>query len=190
MISRFIMVMGLVTFSGAVFGQEAAYPPAIGYKDTHQTDYLDIRGTVNFTNAGFYPLPARDICVNAYVFAPTATSPDGEAGARLTACCSCRVAPNALGSFTPVFSGPIVVKLVSTLPTRVGAPCDPTQVPNAPPGTPGGHATGMRAWSISQPTVLSEQLSTSPFVPIPLGDTQQAKLAQGCAMIPTRCLCQ
>jgi hypothetical protein len=195
MTSQLIKTVLFAGLSGMLFAQEAAQSPAIGYKDSQQVDYLDITGTVFFTNAGFhsvvpFPVIASDICVNAYVFTPITNVPDGALGAQLTSCCACRVGPNATGSFTPSISGPVIVKLVSTLPARPGAACDATLIPSKNLGAPAGYASGMRAWSVSQPTVLSEQLSTSLFRKIPLGDTEQAKLAQLCTGSANRCTCQ
>lgn len=193
MVSRLILAVGSVAFSGLVFGQQVAQPPAIAYKDSYQLDYMDIRGTISFTNTGLYAAPSAtrtpDICVNAYVFKPIATSPDGVSGVTLDSCCSCRVAPNAVGTITPVLSGPVVVKLVATLPKPLSPVCDATLIPSAV-GTPGGYAAGMRAWSVSQPTVLSDQLSTSLFAKVPLSDSEQTNLAQLCAASATKCVCQ
>ena len=187
--------LSVTVFSMMLYGQQPAQPPAFGYKDSHQLDYMDITGTINFTNAGFhasppFPVTSSDICVNAYVFRPITTTPDGALGATLSSCCSCRVAPKAVGTITPAISGPVIVKLVATVPARVGFGCDAALVPSANLGTPEGYASGMRAWSVSQPTVLSEQLSTSKFTNVPLGEAEQARLPQLCAASPTRCVCQ
>lgn len=196
MISSSIKAVALMTVAGAVFAQELAQAPAIGYKDSYQLDYLDIRGTVYFTNAGSHAFPSNpvtssDICVSAYVFRPITDSPEGPLGTTLDTCCSCRVAPNTLGSIPMVLQGPVVVKLVATIPARPpSGRCDPTLVPNQGLGAPLGYAAGMRAWSVSQPTVLSEQLSSSRFVKIPLGQGEQARLSQLCAASTNRCMCQ
>ena len=193
MVSRVIMVVGFASFSGFLFGQQAAQSPAIGYEDTYQLDYMDVQGSINFTNAGFhasptFPARSSDICVNAYIFNPITNVPDGPLGAVLSSCCSCRVTPDSAGSITPTISGPVVVKLVATLPTPSGPPCDATVLPKNTLASPGGYASGMRAWTISQPTVLSDQLSTSKFINVALGNTEQTKLTQLCAAAP-KCSC-
>jgi hypothetical protein len=193
--SLFMMAIGLALAGGMLSAQEAAQPPALGYKDSYQLDYLDILGNINLTNGGAHanlqsPPASSDICVHAYVFQPITGSPDGPLGATLASCCSCRVPANAVKTIPLVLSGPVVVKLVSTLPSRLATPCDPTVAPLPGLGTPGGYAAGMRAWSVSQPTVLSPQLSTSKFDKAPLGDAEQAKLSQLCSASTTKCTCQ
>jgi hypothetical protein len=179
MTSRLIVAVGFVAFSGMLFGQTAATPPALGYKDSYQLDYLDIVGTIHFTNAGLHPNPQSppnnsDICVNAYVYQPVTDGPDGPLGASLASCCSCRVAAGTVRTITPVIAGPVVVKLVATLPSRAaGAPCDASVLPNLALGLAGGYASGMQAWSVSQPTVLSPQVYTSKFDKAPSAATNR-----------------
>lgn len=194
MFLRLIMTVGFLAFSGTLFGQQPAQPPAVGYKDSFQVDYLDVTGYIYATNAGSHSVPSSpvrsgDICVNAYVFSPITDSPDGPLGAKLTSCCSCRVAPNTVGTITPTLSGPVVVKLVATLPVA-GTGCDATVIPSGNLGAPAGYASGMQAWSVSQPTVLSTQLSTSKFTRLPLSRTEQANIAQLCAASTASCTCQ
>jgi hypothetical protein len=100
------------------------------------------------------------------------------------------VPANTVKSITPVISGPVVVKLVATLPARSGPACDATVLPTLDLGLPAGYAAGMRAWSVSQPTVLSEQVSTSKFDKAPLGNNEQSKLTQLCAASAQKCTCQ
>uniref|UniRef100_Q01V44 Uncharacterized protein n=1 Tax=Solibacter usitatus (strain Ellin6076) TaxID=234267 RepID=Q01V44_SOLUE len=189
------MAVVLMAFSAIAFGQTAAQPPALGYKDSYQLDYMDIRGTINFTNTGLHPNlqsppNSSDICVNAYVFQPVTDSPDGPLGAAMASCCSCRVAASTVRTITPQLSGPVVVKLVATMPSRSGPACDATVLPTLDLGLAAGYAAGLRAWSVSQPTVLSEQVSTSKFDKVPLGSNEQAKLTQLCAATASKCTCQ
>ncbi len=162
-------------------------PTASDSFQVHYASNLDQGDSVvNISNAGTQGGfdPAGQICVNTYVFAPDE---------QMLACCSCRVTPNALNSYsvnndlvsnllTPA-SPPtsVVIKLLATVPVR--GSCNAGLSP-APPLAP-----GMRAWGTSL-----HALPTSPvtygateteFSPAALSVSELTKLSQQCSFIQT-----
>ena len=176
------------------FTQEAAADPAQGYEDSYQLNYLvnlQLAGTVvNIINTGFHGFsPKGNICVNIFVFDPAT---------QLKRCCSCGLDPNGLmsvtgtdliGGVTPVPSS-ITIKLLATLPPRGQICAIPTIAPNGL-GSPGGYATGIRAWATRLRVTGSGTTfgTETAFSKVPLSVEDLSRLTNFCASLPTcRCL--
>src|SRR5437763_12061020 len=153
---RFVAALAAPMFCMVAFAQEAAMPPAIGYKDTFQINYpssfIATLPLVYATNPGFHaaglgvlgftvpPEMPGDICVNIYTYRPDQT---------FINCCSCKLSSNGLLSLTgnnlfPGIGGSVsasgaVVKLLATVARAAPSVCDPTVTPLGS-GSPGGYA--------------------------------------------------
>ena len=123
---------------------------------------------VNISNSGTAGAGAGgSICVNTYVF-------DQSAG--MLACCSCKVAPNSLVSYsvknqlisndlTPEIPNSVIIKLLASFPASPGAQCNAA----TPTGT--NVAPGMRAWGTT--------LHALPTTPVTYGVTETEFTAGG-----------
>ncbi len=175
--------------SGAWAQASATRTSAPTTSDSFQVHYVSNLdqgdSVVNVSNAGTQGGfdPAGRICVNTYVF-----SPDEQ----MVACCSCRVTPNALNSYsvtndlvsntlTPMTLTSAVIKLLATVPVR--GTCNAALSP-APPLAP-----GMRAWGTSlhalptSPTTYG--VTETEFSPAALSLSELTKLSQQCSTIQT-----
>lgn len=210
MFARFMMAIAIVSLCSVAVAQVPATGNALGYTDSFQINFIpnaaeaggaptvgtSFGGILAITNAGFHANPTfavtnSDVCVNIYTFSASAV---------LQSCCSCRVPANnfvavdgLLPPGTPA-SANIIVKLVTTLPSRVPpnsppSTCDARVSPSSALGSPGGFATGIRAWGIgvsNSGTTLDESFR---FKPEPLGELELAKLNQQCAFSANQCTC-
>jgi hypothetical protein len=193
--------VAIVCLSSLGFAQEPAAAPALGYEDSFQIGFFANGGIGGgngsvffpFTNTGFHAGPdaritSMDVCVNAYILATTGA---------MASCCSCRVPANSFAYiFDAAFNYPTsdaVVKLIATLPGRdlAGQPptkCDAQTTPLVSLGAPLGYASGMRAWTTSQPDLNSAFFEKGPFSSAALSATEQAKLTQQCSAA-SQCTC-
>jgi hypothetical protein len=202
MLSRYLTTLAALALTSTVHANDAATPPALGYKDSYQLGYLYRLGDVRFirvVNAGFHsPAPSfsppvtRDICVNVYQLRLHPFN-----GSVVLGCCSCRVAPLSFGVRVNVgvASGP--VSLIATRPAAGAPACSATRIPSSPAldasgnlvAVAGGFATGMRAWAtyvdgnISIPDA-ADLTESAPFLNAPLSADQLRGLVESCSQDP------
>ena len=199
---RILAALAVLVFSSVVFAQVPATPPAYGYTDSYQINYIPnsnvagADGAVNIVNAGFHSSAADPegwICTNVYVF-----KHDEEP----VSCCTCPTTANEIRHLTTadlvgnqLLNEPtpptIVVKLVTTRPPTLGNPasCNAALLPSdgpapGPLGTNGGFATGIRAWALKVhlgPVGGSE----TAFSPVPLSAYERDKLSSICSFAQT-----
>jgi hypothetical protein len=149
---RFPLILATLACSAAAFAQNLPDPP---FPDTIQMAYVSNLNQgdadLNITNGGslgaFLGLNNSngDICANIYVFDPAQ---------EMLACCSCRVTPDALNTFsvkndlishtlTPAVPTSIIIKLVASSTISFGNTC----TNSAANLLSQRGAPGMRAWA-------------------------------------------
>jgi hypothetical protein len=146
-----------------------AFNPTPGAFKVHYASNLNIGDSfIDISNSGTAGSEvANSICINTYVF-------DQSAG--MLACCSCKVAPNSLVSYsvknqlisndlTPEIPNSIIVKLLASFPASPGAQCNAS----SPTGT--NLAPGMLAWGTA--------LHALPTSPVTYGITETEFTAGG-----------
>jgi len=197
--ARFATALAVPALCGVALAQDLATAPAIGYKDTFQTNYTNSfvpsLGLVTITNGGSNtltsltlfgepPIGSADICASIYNFKPDGT---------FINCCSCKVPANGLitltgnNLFSPsagsvAASGALVKLMASVAPAAPGV-CSATQVPQGTTG-PGGFAAGMGATAIH-----SLGFTETPFLQQPLGSNEVNKIVNLCRASAARCSC-
>lgn len=208
MLSRVVVTLAFSALVTSSLAQDTATPPALGYKDSFQTNYLNFeigesapRLVLIATNMGFHGaggtwnVPADgDICMQMYTF-------NWWTGDLLN-CCSCRIWPNSLRRFREFdFPGPggeggsvhgtLLVKLIATRyltappPRQTRTGCDP--LPSASEVVTQDFATGMRAWGNHNYTAQPGNQWLAPagaaFSPGPLGAAELNKLNGLCSAL-------
>lgn len=194
MFQRLVLTVAVVlVMSSVAFAQATAVPPALGYAESFQINYvsnMQAGGTyVNLVNAGSHGGgPEGTICVNVYTYDPDEQPRN---------CCTCPVTPNAVRSLSaadlsiPLFPGPpptsVTVKLLATRPPT-GAGCNASVAPTGAPGSPGSYAAGMRAWATHVhlgPVPGGTYITENDFSHVPLSTSELDKVTAVCKFIQT-----
>jgi hypothetical protein len=179
---RFLLVSATLAFATFAF---ADIPDAVQINYASNLNQGD--AYVNVTNGGQYGAflglnnSNGDICVNVYIFDPAQ---------EMLACCSCRVTPDGLNSFsvkndlinktlTPAVPTAIVIKLVATQ-TGTG-----TCSGSAAKTFDGNLAAGMRAWgtTLHQNNQGGYSLTENAFSNVSIGSDETRMLPQMCGFV-------
>jgi len=198
---RIATAFAVTALCGVALAQDPATPPAIGFKDTFQTNYtnalLPSLPWVTLTNGGTNtvpslvlfgepPIASADICVNIYTFKPDST---------FINCCSCKVPSNGTLTLTgsllygaganAIAATGSLVKLMTSVAKAPPAVCDPTVVP-AGTGVPGGFGSGLGATAFHS---IGLSGTETQFLPQPLGSAEVNKIVNLCKASAARCSC-
>jgi hypothetical protein len=187
---RFSLILATLASSAVAFSQTLPDAPAAGVVQIAYVSNLNQGDAdVNITNGGFNGAflglnnSNGDICANIYIFDPAQ---------EMLACCSCRVTPDALNTFsvkndlisrtlTPAVPTSIVIMTVSTLTIDSGNSCS-----NVAANIDGHRGDpGMRGWAttLHQNPLGGYSVTENAFQNVTPGTVELTSLSQMCGFV-------
>jgi hypothetical protein len=182
--AMFLAVLVALGFVTKAWGQ--TFAPAAGSFKIHYVSNLNIGDSfVNISNSGTGGStdPTGTLCANAYVFDQSEV---------MLGCCSCRVTPNALSSYSvknqlipsgsPEIPNSVIIKLLASK-ASIGTACNPSTP------TADNLSSAMRAWATTlhalPVTPVKYGATETEFTPGGLSQSEFTALITGCAAIQT-----